>query len=102
MGSKSNIKLPVGLIRKICLTRLLLQKPKVMLLDEILADVEEDPESDIIQLFEELRDNTTIIFTTSKMHYLVKNSDVVYAIKDGRVRCLTFGLLSLYFALLLV
>jgi ATP-binding cassette subfamily C protein LapB len=69
----------------VALTRLVLQKPKIWLLDEAGDGLDREAELQVINIINKLPDDCTVVFTTHKTNWLDASHRVI-ALEDGQVR----------------
>lgn len=67
------------------LTRLLLQNPKIWLLDEPSASLDKESEDRLVRVLRELPADRTVIFTSHRQSWLALASRVLF-IEDGQIR----------------
>lgn len=70
--------------QRLAITRALLRKPKLLLLDEVTSALDPAIEADINQLIQEIRKTKTIISVTHRLASVV-NADIIYVFKEGRI-----------------
>ena len=76
--------LSVGERQLICLARVLLQKSKIVILDEPTAHVDPDTERTIWNVVREKLKNSTVITIAHRLS-TIRNCDMVLVLKDGQV-----------------
>jgi ATP-binding cassette subfamily B protein len=70
--------------QRLSIARMLLRKPKLLLLDEVTSALDPAAEADINQLIDRLRTEKTIVSVTHRLAS-VKNADRIYVFQDGRI-----------------
>ncbi|CAG7687293.1 unnamed protein product [Allacma fusca] len=90
VGKKSNSKITPLQVKKLFLARIFLKKCRVVLLDDFFCNVDKSNENQLVKLFESIRENMTLIFTSRKISDIMKTCDTVYVMKEGQVLMLSF------------
>jgi ABC-type bacteriocin/lantibiotic exporter with double-glycine peptidase domain len=89
LGLDTNIdisgkKLSKSLVQRIIIARCIVNKPKLILLENHLDFIEEIERNKIIDFLTDKSNNWTLI-TISNDHYLQQKSDTVITMKDGKI-----------------
>lgn len=80
-----------GESQKLCLARLLLQSPEVMVLDEPTAALDLDSEKRIIETLRRVKENHAVV-VISHRPALLAIADKVYAMRDGKLAEIRTGI----------
>lgn len=77
-------KLSGGQKQQICITRMFLKNPKILILDEATSSVDSENEKTIIAALNELSKNKTTITIAHKIN-TIKNSNIIYLLNHGEI-----------------
>jgi ABC-type multidrug transport system fused ATPase/permease subunit len=80
----NGIGLSVGERQRIQIARILLAKPKILILDEATANLDYATEAEIKRSIQEIRRNNTVLVIAHRFS-MVKDADRVIVLKDGEV-----------------
>lgn len=80
---EEGINLSGGQKQMIALMRALYQKPKILLLDEFTSAMDRKTEQFVLELLQKLKEETTIIFISHRLHSLKKIADKIAIVNDG-------------------
>lgn len=83
VGEKGN-KLSVGQRQRLCIARALINKPKILILDEITSSLDQKNELGIFKMLEKLKKNTTIIMMTHSKA-ASRFADNLFKIKNKKI-----------------
>lgn len=80
-------KLSGGEKQRVAIGRALLSSPRLLLMDEPLASLDEERKAEIIPYLERLRDDTKIpiIYVSHSIHEVARLADRIVVMKDGKV-----------------
>ena len=81
---EGGVTLSGGQKQRIALARALIKKPKIILLDDALSNVDSDTESKIITFIKSTFNNSTIILTSNRLSVL-EYCDNVFMLENGKV-----------------
>jgi len=73
-----------GQKQKLCFTRILLRKRKLILLDEVTSDIDGESERKIVEVIKELSSDAIIISISHKLSSFI-NSDKIFLINNGTI-----------------
>lgn len=78
------IKLSVGQRQRIALARILVRRPKLLILDEATSSLDNESERRIQQVIERLKGKTTILIIAHRLS-TVLNCDKLFVLEDGKI-----------------
>ncbi|MBD3352601.1 MAG: ATP-binding cassette domain-containing protein, partial [Candidatus Lokiarchaeota archaeon] len=78
------IKLSGGQAQRLCLARVLVTDPKILILDEPTAEVDAITDSKLISAVRNLMKNKTTLVIAHRL-WTIKNADRIVVMKDGRI-----------------
>jgi ABC-type multidrug transport system fused ATPase/permease subunit len=79
------VELSGGQRQRICLTRALIRKPQILILDEATSSLDKESEASIKNKLIELgKTNNYTIIIIAHRYSTIKHSDYIYQIKDGK------------------
>lgn len=81
---QNGMGLSVGERQRLQIARVLLSKPKILVMDEATANLDYNTEAEVRKSLEELRQTCTIIIIAHR-YSMVKDADYVYVLADGIV-----------------
>jgi ATP-binding cassette, subfamily B, bacterial len=81
---ESGFGLSVGERQRIQIARVLVAKPKILVLDEATANLDYATEAEVKKTVEEIKNHSTIIVIAHR-YSMVKNADLVLVLSDGQV-----------------
>jgi ATP-binding cassette, subfamily B, bacterial len=81
---ESGFGLSVGERQRIQIARVLVAKPKILVLDEATANLDYATEAEVKKTVEEIKKNSTIIVIAHR-YSMVKDADLVLVLSDGQV-----------------
>lgn len=84
MISQDGDNISGGEKQKICLARVLLEKPKLLILDESLSFVDSEAESKVIENIESFYPNLTLIIISHRLS-TIKKANKIFVLKEGEV-----------------
>lgn len=73
-----------GQKQRLALARAILKKPKVLILDEAISNIDRQSEALILKLLEKIRNQTNIIIISHRL-YTVKSADYIYYLDDKKI-----------------
>lgn len=82
--SNKGLQLSGGERQRIVIARMMLKKPKVLLLDEPTSALDRLTERDVIEALDNLMTGQTTIVSTHRLE-TIRNADVIYVIEEGRI-----------------
>jgi ATP-binding cassette subfamily B protein len=80
---EEGINLSGGQKQMIALARALYHKPQLLILDEATAAMDKQSEQFVLQLLQQLKQNTAVIFITHRLHVLKNFCDRIYILENG-------------------
>lgn len=90
VNPKSGQYLPAALVHCICLARILVIRPRVLVLDKVTMSMDKETENLFLEVIELLKSNCTVIFATNWPVFLAK-CDKVYSLEGGAVQSSDFA-----------
>ena len=85
IGTGGNETLPPGFRQRICIARAIARQPKILILEEANAVLDQRADTLLRKGLEKLRGSMTIIFLSNRPSFLAM-ADRQYILKDGRLR----------------
>ncbi len=81
---KGGVKLSGGQRQRVAIARMVLQNPKVVILDESTSALDMDTERELFDMLEEFLRNRTTIIIAHRVS-TIKQADYIYVLDEGRV-----------------
>ncbi len=81
---KGGVKLSGGQRQRVAIARMILQNPKVVILDESTSALDMDTERELFDMLEEFLRNRTTIIIAHRVS-TIKQADYIYVLDEGRV-----------------
>ncbi len=78
------ITLSGGQKQRTALSRAIIRKPRILILDDALSSVDSHTEGKILRRFNEFNNRNTCIIISQRIS-TIKNADLIYVLKDGKV-----------------
>ena len=85
LGTGSNETLPPGFRQRICIARAIARKPKILILEEANALLDQRADNLLRQGLEKLRGEMTIIFLSNRPSFLAV-ADQTFILKEGKLQ----------------
>lgn len=85
LGTGGNETLPPGFRQRICIARAIARKPKILILEEANALLDQRADNLLRQGLEQLRGKMTIVFLSNRPSFLAV-ADQTYILKDGHLQ----------------
>ena len=76
--------LPIWQKQRTALSRAIIRKPRILILDDALSSVDSHTEEKILRQFSEFNSRNTCIIISQRIS-TIKNADVIYVLKEGKV-----------------
>jgi ABC-type multidrug transport system fused ATPase/permease subunit len=78
-------KLSAGQKQRIAIARAILMKPKILILDEATSSLDNKSEKEVQKALDNICKKEITIFIISHRLSTIKNSDLIYVMKDGKI-----------------